>query len=131
MTTRVLFICPHSAGKSLTAATYFRSAAARAGLDVDIAVAGPDPDEVNMPNVAAALEAQGFTIGWNPKLISSDDTDAADVIVSVGCDHGDIPTDKPISDWDVPMLSEDFAGSMAGIYAKAEAFAAELAGTTE
>ncbi|MGI8658830.1 MAG: hypothetical protein ACR2K4_08735 [Candidatus Limnocylindria bacterium] len=34
MTTTVLFLCPHAAGKSLLAATYFRAAAVRSGLDV-------------------------------------------------------------------------------------------------
>jgi hypothetical protein len=69
MTTNVLFSCPHAAGKSLVAATYFRAAAARRELDVQIAVAGLDPDPQNMPNVVAALEAQGYGIGWSPKLI--------------------------------------------------------------
>jgi hypothetical protein len=32
MTVRVLFLCPHSAGKSVLAATYFTAAAARTAL---------------------------------------------------------------------------------------------------
>lgn len=126
MTTNVLFMCPHAAGKSLFAATYFRAAASRAGLDVTINVAGPEPDQVNMANVQAALEDQGYTISWRPKLIDRGDTDAADIIVSVGCDHDQVPTEKPITEWSAPLLSEDFAASMTAIHAHAEALASQL-----
>lgn len=126
MTTNVLFLCPHSAGKSLLAATYTRAAAARSGVDLSVQIAGTDPDEHPMPTVVDALERQGFEIGWNPKLVSADDTQWADIIVSVGCDHGDIPTDQPIADWSVPMLSEDFNASVSAIHALAEDFVAKM-----
>ncbi len=126
MSTNILFMCPHAAGKSLFAATYFRAAANRAGIDVTINVAGPEPDEVNMANVQTALEDQGYTISWHPKLIERTDTDTADIIVSVGCDHDQIPTDKPITEWNAPLLSEDFTASMTAIHAHAEALANQL-----
>lgn len=126
MTTNVLFMCPHSAGKSLAAATYFRAAAARTGLDVSIAIAGPDPDEVNMPNVAAELEAEGYTIGWNPKLVANADTEKADILISIGCDHDAIPTDAEIVEWDAPMISENLLASLQVIHQHAEGLAAEL-----
>lgn len=124
--TCVLFMCPHAAGKSLFAATYFRAAAARAGIDVEIDVAGPEPDPANMPNVEAALEDQGFTISWHPRLVTADDVAAAELIISVGCDHASIPTDQPITEWDVAMLSDDFEASMRAIHAHAEALVAEI-----
>jgi protein-tyrosine-phosphatase len=127
MTTRVLFLCPHAAGKSLLAATYFRAAAARAGLDVAIAVAGPEPDDVNMAPVEAELESQGFRIGWQPKLVADIDVEAADIVVSIGCDHASIPGTPDITEWDVPTLSDDFAGSVRAIHTRAEALAAGLA----
>ncbi len=127
MTTNVLFMCPHSAGKSLAAATYFRAAAARRGVDVSIAVAGPDPDEVNMPHVAAALIDQGFTIGWQPKLISVEDTSAADLLISIGCGHETIPGNAEITEWDVPLISQDLQGSLQAIHGHAESLARELA----
>lgn len=126
MTTNVLFLCPHAAGKSLLAATYFRAAAARAGLDVRISVAGPEPDSYNMTNVQDALESQGHTIDWVPKLVGRDDTETADLLISVGCDHDTIPTTKAITEWDVPMLSNDFPASMRAIHAHAEALADDL-----
>lgn len=127
MTTTVLFLCPHAAGKSLLAATYFRAAAGRRGLDVNIEVAGPEPDPVNMPGVASALETQGYTIDWQPRPVESADVESADVVVSIGCDHSAIPEGRPITEWDVPLLSEDFAGSMEGIHRNAEDLALTLA----
>ncbi len=59
--------------------------------------------------------------------MTSADTDAADLIISIGCDHMDIPTKKPIIEWDVPMLSDDLPGSMSAIHNRVEALAAELA----
>lgn len=127
MTTSVLFMCPHSAAKSLASATYFRAAAARLGLDVSVDVAGPDPDDIPMPAMAAALESQGFTIGWQPRLVTEADTANADIMVSVGCDHDAIPTDRDIREWDAPLPSKDLLGCLAAVHDHAEALAAELA----
>lgn len=130
-TTHVLFMCPHSAGKSLLAATYFRAAAARKGLDVAIDVAGPDPDPHNIARVQAALEAQGFTIGWTPRKVVADDTAKADHVISIGCDHSELPAADEITEWEVPMLSEDFEAALQAIYGRAEAFAESLQSSAE
>ena len=127
MTTTVLFMCPHSAGKSLAAATYFRAAAARTGLDVRITVAGPEPDQVNMPTVAGALADQGYTIGWEPELVTAEHTAQADLLVSIGCDHAAIPTTSDLVEWDVPLISKDLMGSLQAIHKHAEALAESLA----
>lgn len=90
MTTTVLFLCPHAAGKSLLAATYFRAAAVRSGPDVLIDVAGPEPDEENIPAVVAALLAQGHEIGWDPRLVSPGDAERAEALAASlanGPDH--------------------------------------------
>lgn len=126
MTTRVLFMCPHAAGKSLAAATYFRAAAARAGLDAVITVAGPEPDDVNMANVVAALQQQGYTIDWHPSQVTPDAIEGVDVLVSIGCEPTSIPTDRQLVEWDVPLLSADFTASMQGIHDHAEALAKSL-----
>ncbi len=120
MTARILFMCPHSAGKSLAAATYFRAAAARAQLEVEIGVAGPDPDDTNMPLVEAELKKEGYTIGWQPKLVSTEDIANADLLVSIGCDHSTIPTEREIVEWDSPMISQDLHGSLQAIHRHAE-----------
>lgn len=126
MSINVLFMCPHSAGKSLAAATYFRAAAWRAGLDVEVTVAGPDPDEANMPHVVEALMAQGYTIDWTPQLITDREAAEADHLISIGCDHDTIPTDEPITEWDVPLITADPMGSLRSIHDHCERLAREL-----
>ncbi len=126
MPTKILFMCPHSAGKSLAAATYFRSAAWRAELDVEIAVAGPEPDSKNMPHVVEALQAQGYNIDWTPRLVSAADVAEADHLISIGCEHKTIPTDRAITEWDAPLISVDSIASLNAIYDHCEALAKRL-----
>lgn len=123
---KVLFMCPHSAGKSLAAATYFRAAAHRVGLDVEVSVAGPEPDETNMPNVVEALTAQGYRIDWNPHLVSEQDTADASHLISIGCDHNTIPTNAEITEWDVPLISQDLFGALRAIHDRCEDLANQL-----
>lgn len=131
MTTRFLFLCDHSAGKSLLAATYFRAAATRLGLDVEVDLAGPDPDEHVMPNVAAALAAEGHAIGWEPRRVTAQDLTDADQVINIGCDLDSLPEADAcdnMTTWDVPMLSVDFDGSVEEIRRRADALAVRLAG---
>lgn len=125
--TNVLFLCPHSAGKSLAAATYLRAAAARAGVGVTIAVAGTEPDAVNMPTVVEALSAQGYRIDWEPRLVTEAATEAADHVISIGCDHAAIPSAAPITEWDVPLISADLLGALEAIHQRCEDLARRLA----
>jgi protein-tyrosine-phosphatase len=126
MTVRVLFLCPHAAGKSVLAATYFRAAAARIGVDATADVAGPEPENELGPRVRQALRAQGFVEHWQPRQVNEQDAATADIIVNIGCDRSMIPTIKPVIDWEVPLLVDDFSGSMAAIYQLAESLAASL-----
>lgn len=126
MTIHVLFLCPHAAGKSVLAATYFTAAAARVGLDSTADVAGPEPEDDLGPRVRQALHDQGFIEQWQPRLVNEQDTASADMIVNIGCDRSTIPTDKTIIEWDVPLLRDDFQGSMAAIHQLAEILARDL-----
>jgi hypothetical protein len=72
------------------------------------------------------LTAQGFVVDMQPLLVSAADTKAADIIISIGCEHAEVPTDKSIVEWDVPLLSEDFPGAVQAIHTKAEQFARTL-----
>jgi protein-tyrosine-phosphatase len=130
MTMNVLFLCPHAAGKSVLAATYFRAAAARIGLDAIANVAGPEPEPDLGPRVRQALADQGFVEHWKPRLVSADDAASADTIVNIGCDRSAIPTDKTVIEWDVPLLTQDFAGATAAIHELAESLALMLAEST-
>jgi Low molecular weight phosphotyrosine protein phosphatase len=126
MTISVLFLCPHAAGKSILAATYFRAAAARLGLDATADVAGPEPEHDLGPRVRQALRDQGFVEHWQPRLLTEHDTAHADTIINIGCDRSMIPTENTVIEWDVPLLTDDFPGSMAAIHQLAESLAADL-----
>ncbi len=91
-----------------------------------VTTAGTDPDSEIMPTVHSALSAQGFLVDMQPRLVSEADTAAADIIISIGCEHAEVPTDKAIIEWNVPLLSEDFSGAVQAIHTKAEQFARTL-----
>lgn len=126
MTIHVLFLCPHAAGKSVLAATYFRAAAARIGLDARADVAGPEPENDLGPRVRQTLHDQGFVEAWHPRLVAEQDTARADMIINIGCDRSAIPTNKPVIEWDVPLLTEDFQGSVNAVHELAENLARDL-----
>jgi protein-tyrosine-phosphatase len=126
MTVNVLFLCPHAAGKSILAATYFSAAAARIGLDATAHVAGPEPDSELDPRVRRALQDQGFLEQWTPRLVQQHEADAADTIINIGCDRDSIPTTKAVTDWDVPLLTDDFSASIAALHQLAESLARSL-----
>jgi hypothetical protein len=58
--TRVLFLCPHGAAKSVLASTYFVQQAAARGLRVKVDFAGTEPDAAIAPNVDTHLRNQGL-----------------------------------------------------------------------
>ena len=126
MTVTVLFLCPHAAGKSILAATYFQAAAARLGLDAVATVAGPEPENDLGPRVRKALHDQGFVERWTPRLVTPVDTAGADLIVNIGCEIATIPTHQPMIEWDVPLLTDDFQGSITAIHDHAESLALRL-----
>jgi arsenate reductase (thioredoxin) len=103
MTSRpvVLFLCTHNAGRSL---------AGRVLLDhyakgrIDVRSAGSEPAEQLNPSVVAVLRERGLdAAGEQPKLLTTGDGLAADVIVTMGCgDTCPVYPGKRYLDWDLP-----------------------------
>ena len=113
-TTRVLFLCPHGAAKSVLASAYFRRLAKERGLNVIVDSAGTEPDASVSPAVAAHLAKQGYPAPTEkPRRVTADDLGKADVVVSLGCDLTRSPTPAGrLVKWDdVPGPGEDFAGA--------------------
>ena len=113
-TTRVLFLCPHGAAKSVLASAYFRRLAKERGLNVIVDSAGTEPDPSVSPAVATHLATQGYPVSSEkPRLVTADDLAKADVVVSLGCDLARSPTPAgTLVKWDdVPGPGEDFAGA--------------------
>ena len=79
----VLFVCVHNAGRSQMAAAYLRHLA---GDRITVLSAGSQPaDQVN-PVAVAAMAEEGIDItAETPKVLASDDVQASDVVVTMGC----------------------------------------------
>ncbi len=95
---RVLFVCVHNAGRSQIAQALYERQGGEARS------AGSDPaDEVQQAAVEA-LEEVGIDIsGREPKLLSREDVEWADVVVTMGCgDACPVIPGKEYVDWDLP-----------------------------
>lgn len=107
MTTKIIFLCPHNAAKSVAAAAFLARQAAERGLAIEIATAGTHPDPEVLPVVRARLDSEGLAINHAPRRVTEDDLSAADVIVNIGCDGDDLPTCKTPTEWHIPDFSAD------------------------
>jgi arsenate reductase (thioredoxin) len=82
----VLFVCVHNAGRSQMAAGYLRELS---GGRVEVLSAGSEPAESVNAVAVAAMAEQGIDIaGRHPRILSVDDVQASDVVITMGC--GDV-----------------------------------------
>ena len=79
----VLFVCVHNAGRSQMAAGLLdRLAAGR----IDVRSAGSEPADQLNPAVIEAMAEVGIDItAEQPKLLTTDAVQAADVVITMGC----------------------------------------------
>lgn len=101
MTTTVLFVCLHNAGRSQMSQALFERAAA--GRHIALS-AGTTPAEHVHPEVVEVMRELGVDLsGRRPQLLTRELAEQADVVVTMGC--GDacpyIPGKRYI-DWDLP-----------------------------
>jgi arsenate reductase (thioredoxin) len=97
----VLFVCTHNAGRSqMAAALLDREAAGR----VRVMSAGSEPANELNPAVVQAMAEIGFDIaGEIPKRLSTEQVQAADVVITMGCgDACPVYPGKRYLDWDLP-----------------------------
>ena len=96
-----LFVCLHNAGRSqMSQALFERAAAGRHGARS----AGTTPGERVHPEVAGAMRELGIEIGdRKPRLLTSEDAEWADVVVTMGCgDKCPYVPGRRYLDWDLP-----------------------------
>lgn len=125
----ILFLCPHSAAKSVLAAAYCQRLATCYGLDWQITFAGTEPDDQIMPAVAELLQAEGLDIPHTPpQRVTPTELTAASYIISLGCDLSDLaPPNLPIETWDdIPPPSQNLLGARDLILAKVERLVDQL-----
>lgn len=111
----ILYLCPHGAAKSVLAVALTRAVAERQGVAVTADNAGTDPDRAIAPLVVRALAEHRLSYEASPKMVSSADMAAADIVVSLGCPLGSLPaTPRRFVDWsDAPNASDDVEGLIA------------------
>jgi arsenate reductase len=97
----VLFVCTHNAGRSqMAAALLNREASGR----VRVTSAGSQPAEHLNPAVVQAMAEIGIDISREiPKRLTTDQVQAADIVVTMGCDDAcPVYSGKRYVDWDLP-----------------------------
>ena len=97
----VLFVCVHNAGRSQMAAGWLNQLA---GDQIEVYSAGSAPaDQVNPVAVQAMQEVGVDITGFQPKQLTVDGVQAADVVVTMGCgDACPIIPGKRYEDWQLP-----------------------------
>lgn len=97
-TPTVLFVCVHNAGRSQMAAGLLTHLA---GDRIEVRSAGSEPADQLNPAVVAAMGEVGIDItAEQPKLLTTDAVQAADVVITMGCgDTCPIFPGKRYEDW--------------------------------
>lgn len=97
----VLFVCVHNAGRSQMAAALLST---KAEDRIEVRSAGTQPaDEINPVAIAAMAELGIDITAASPKVLTGDDVQRSDVVITMGC--GDTcPYFPGVSyrDWKVP-----------------------------
>ena len=109
--TRVLFLCPHGAAKSVLASSHFAKLAKERGLRVRVDFAGTEPDPTIAPAVVELLKKAGTPVpAGPPRRVTPEDLGAADVVISLGCDVSGMQVPAAtLRNWDVPPPGVDLA----------------------
>jgi arsenate reductase (thioredoxin) len=96
----VLFVCVHNAGRSQMAAGWLTSLA---GDRVDVRSAGSEPGDRINPMAVEAMREVGVDItGEQPKKLTVDSVQRADVVITMGCgDTCPIFPGKRYEDWEL------------------------------
>jgi arsenate reductase len=98
---RALFVCLHNAGRSQISAALFERAS---GGRHEARSAGTTPADRVHPEVVEVMVELGIDLSSRqPKLLSTEDAEWADVVVTMGCgDECPYVPGKRYIDWDLP-----------------------------
>ena len=100
MTSRVLFVCVHNAGRSQMAAALLEH---HAMGRIRVRSAGSAPSNEINPMAVAALAEWGIDIaGRSPRELSTDEVEASNVVITMGCgDACPVFPGKRYLDWEL------------------------------
>ena len=100
---RVLFVCTENAGRSQLAEHLFNASVR--GLHEGRS-AGTKPRDAVYPTVIEALRLRGVdATSARPKALTTELTDWADRVVTMGCGDECPVTGKPTKEWDLPDVA--------------------------
>ncbi|MDH6238166.1 arsenate reductase ArsC [Cryobacterium sp. CG_9.6] len=125
----VLFVCIHNAGRSQMAAGYMRALSNGA---VEVRSGGSEPGNQINPMAIAAMNEEGIDISQAvPQLMTTDQVQASDVVITMGCgDVCPIFPGKRYEDWELVDPAgksiEDVRPIRDDIKARVEALLAEI-----
>lgn len=125
----ILFLCPHSAAKSVLAAAYFDGYAQEHGLTWAADFAGTEPDARVSPAVVEMLRNEGIDVsGYQPRRVTPEDLTGARLIVLLGCslEGFDVPLERLITWDDIPAPSANLSGARDAIRSRVETFVNQL-----
>lgn len=96
----VLFVCVHNAGRSQMAAGWLRHLA---GDRIEVLSGGSAPAEGINPVAVEAMREVGIDLSAaTPRIVSTDDVRASDVVITMGCgDACPIFPGKRYEDWEL------------------------------
>ncbi|MDR9396931.1 arsenate reductase ArsC [Pontimonas sp.] len=126
----VLFVCVHNAGRSQMAAGYLQHLA---GDRVEVLSSGSAPKDSINPVAAEVMLEEGIDISGNePKILTDDQVQASDVVITMGCgDACKFYPGKRYEDWELDDPAGQGADSVRvirdDIKSRIEALIAEIA----
>ena len=83
MTSTVLFVCVHNAGRSQMAAAFLKH---HGGTRVEVLSAGSAPANTINPSVVEAMLEMGIDISAEvPKVLTNEAVQESDVVITMGC----------------------------------------------
>ena len=83
MTSTVLFVCVHNAGRSQMAAAFLKH---HCGERVEVLSAGSAPANTINPSVVEAMLEAGIDISAEvPKILTNEAVQESDVVITMGC----------------------------------------------
>jgi len=83
MTSTVLFVCVHNAGRSQMAAAFLKH---HGGTRVEVLSAGSAPANTINPSVVEAMLEMGIDISAEvPKVLTDEAVQESDVVITMGC----------------------------------------------
>jgi len=106
----ILFVCTHGAARSPIAAAYFNKIAKEKNLNYRAIFKGTEPDSVLTNGTEKGLKKDEFNIeDWKPELVSENDINSANKIITFDCELSSNVTSAKIEQWNgTPPIRKNY-----------------------